>query len=468
MPLTVLALSLLLIAVLLILDTPTAPIRQRLALPELDHPFDIDEYATVEIDESENALRTYETAAATLVPMEPAHRHEFDQTLQDGWTVAPPAIREWLYVNRGTLLSFREGSRQQFALIVDPRTVSEKNFESFDGKSWRQFSYLVQLEGVKLASEGRTGECLELYFDTLRAADHLRFRGTLLQVLLVMAMETGVCHGLFEWAALPSVSVDELTVCISRLKELWRKDFSASEAFKCEYMYGMHTGDEYGADDWKTRFKLARTPTESELQIHDRLDRILFTWLLEHCDEPRFRRPRFLKRKNGRIALGLGESFLKRYDLPSIAVINQIANTRLGWAMLTPSNLPVESAFDAALEAYDRHRFRRGATLVFLSLVAYKKKSGRYPQRLEDATDPFSIELPRDPYSPTEEIVLYRFATGEMLEGAALVGRRKQIQTRPGQPLIYSVGKDGVDDGCQKVWDLSEQGLGDWIFVLPN
>jgi hypothetical protein len=89
---------------------------------------------------------------------------------------------------------------------------------------------------------------------------------------------------------------------------------------------------------------------------------------------------------------------------------------------------------------------RRNATRIVLNLHAFRAKHRRWPKNLKEG---MADELPRfrrDPFSG--EDFVYRL--------------------KDGQPLLYSFGVDGDDDGGRRARNLAPDADGDWVFWPPN
>jgi hypothetical protein len=82
--------------------------------------------------------------------------------------------------------------------------------------------------------------------------------------------------------------------------------------------------------------------------------------------------------------------------------------------------------------------------LVRLAVAArgYKAKHGKYPEKLADLVPDFIAEVPLDPYD----------------------GRPMRLRREKGEIVIYSIGRDRVDDGGRP-WDEQKQ-EGDLVFHL--
>lgn len=101
-------------------------------------------------------------------------------------------------------------------------------------------------------------------------------------------------------------------------------------------------------------------------------------------------------------------------------------------------------AYDQAREAEARHQTRVRGLQMMIAVRRYQIGHGHWPPRLIDALQEIGRSaLPIDPYS------------GEPVRYAVI----------DNQPLVYSVGKDQIDDGGQQDWDYGRQ-PGDFILRI--
>jgi hypothetical protein len=129
----------------------------------------------------------------------------------------------------------------------------------------------------------------------------------------------------------------------------------------------------------------------------------------------------------------------------------------------------------ALLQAYSLCRVR-GDRLV-LALALYEAENHKPAPSLDTLTEGGILaELPRDPFSPTQQGFGYRVSEGEdILWDLQGEPGRAQLHIKPGHGVVWSSGPDLVDNGGHA------QGLGlslsaqrspskgrDWIFLVPE
>ena len=97
------------------------------------------------------------------------------------------------------------------------------------------------------------------------------------------------------------------------------------------------------------------------------------------------------------------------------------------------------------VEAQFRSAAQLAGTQALLIVRRYELVHGRIPDSLEEAAAESVLEtVPIDPFS----------------------GRPIRMTVIAGKPTVYSVGKDGDDDGGQLDWNFGRQ-PGDYLFTLP-
>ena len=89
-------------------------------------------------------------------------------------------------------------------------------------------------------------------------------------------------------------------------------------------------------------------------------------------------------------------------------------------ALLTPT-------MSVMFQAASRNGALNRSTVAWIALERYRRKHGALPEKLEQLVPEFLDEVPADPFD----------------------GRPLRYLIRDGKPVVYSVGKDRVDDGGQ-------------------
>ena len=96
----------------------------------------------------------------------------------------------------------------------------------------------------------------------------------------------------------------------------------------------------------------------------------------------------------------------------------------LGVIHLFPLPL-VMSSFDGIILTSQSGRFMQDCTRLVVALHRYRARTGDWPARLDQLQPDPLVELPRDPYD------------GDLL----------RYELRDGQPVLWSIGIDGIDQG---------------------
>jgi type II secretory pathway pseudopilin PulG len=99
----------------------------------------------------------------------------------------------------------------------------------------------------------------------------------------------------------------------------------------------------------------------------------------------------------------------------------------------------IESAFETAILAQARMR----AAAAAVAIERYRRKHGRLPATLDDLAPEFLSAVPADPFD----------------------GKPVRFVVRDGEYTVYSISKDGQDNGGQ---EMETTGEPDVTFTVPR
>ena len=113
------------------------------------------------------------------------------------------------------------------------------------------------------------------------------------------------------------------------------------------------------------------------------------------------------------------------------------------------------------LNMTDRERTCQTALELCLTVEMFRRKYGKYPEKLEDLVPEFLDEIPRDLFgaAPNECMLMAR----REAEASESDSERKDFYSGPGL-VIYSRGNNGIDDGGE----LRRADIGLKIPDIPN
>jgi hypothetical protein len=132
--------------------------------------------------------------------------------------------------------------------------------------------------------------------------------------------------------------------------------------------------------------------------------------------------------------LRAAEQWEDRYEAIFDDVGAVTKNRYLFTSLLTP-------AMSVMFQATSRHGAVNRSTVTWIALERYRRKHGALPEKLEQLVPEFLDEVPADPFD----------------------GRPLRYLIRDGKPVIYSVGKNRVDDGGQGDYTFEP----DILFPIP-
>lgn len=130
------------------------------------------------------------------------------------------------------------------------------------------------------------------------------------------------------------------------------------------------------------------------------------------------------------------------------------------------------SAFWTSLQDHDATaQTIERARLLQVALRLYRAEKGHEAPSLQALVPQYLSAVPADPLDPTGHAFRYRLSAGETIPMGWTVdpktgkGRTDGRRIRKGQGILWSVGRDGRDDGGRHS-EHSGQTSADWIFLL--
>lgn len=399
-----------LIVVLLLAAAPLIYRAIRIArVPPAAEPFDTKPVLEFVVPDANNAFVEYRAANAIHVAFA-GKRDEFDKAESDGWEHATEPVRKWLDANRPFMELWRKGTAKSDAQYYLANEMDiETLYPALDDA--REFTRLVRLESSRLLGEGKTEEAWDWLRTSFRMSRHLGHHGGVLERLFGSATHAATSEGVVKWANDPQVTVDLLKRAMRELPDEQKRIPPLSACLKLEFLSAR-----------ATMASLQRGPKESaffiaigETDVTERALRHAFANWLNQADKPR------QKRTNLDDASGFFEpdpAIPK--PQPSASEVNAYVKNSIVAAMLVPSSKGV-------LDATDREAARDVVLLTVLALELFAKEHGHYPEKLNELVPDFLPAVPEDNHAPPKTPLRYR----RDADGA----------------LIYSVGKNGTDDG---------------------
>ncbi|MFN0199261.1 MAG: hypothetical protein ACKVT0_21125 [Planctomycetaceae bacterium] len=397
-------------------------------IPDVGHPFDVEEFGTVELPDDENARIDYDAAIAALVPLpKVADRDtwkELDVALSEGWSSATPVIRQWLDDNRPALERWRRGTEKPDFLFVQPKTL---NFSTSTEtlQEYRPLDRLAALESSRLLAEGQHNEAWIWSRAILRFSRHVGQHGYLIERLTGASLYQAGVNSTLALAHDPSVTEELLRQMLQESTAIAEKTVPQSVTIKCEYLSINNTMNDpkYLLDDDTDTLERLKIRMGAYFVAEFRLVQLLSQHyvanILDQIDLPmKDRQPR----------IGSVEVFqrdpAKTYPpdvLPPETIEERAKKSWTFRAMMISAYRQLDYA---CLNELTRQRTLE----ICLASQIYQKMNGAYPKDLDDLVRAGILdEIPIDPYSKTGERMHYRVTADGV--------------------LAWSIGYNGIDDG---------------------
>ena len=389
-----------------------------LRVPPTDVPFDIKPVLEFVLPDANNAFVEYRAANAIYVAFAGKRRvdvafepDEFEKAQSDGWEHATEPVRKWLDANRPFMELWRKGTAKPDAQYYRAGEYSYDTHFPFDFKA-REFTQLVRLESSRLLGEGQAEEAWDWLRTSFRMSRHLGRHGDLLERLSGNSTHAETSEGIVKWASNPHVTADQLQRAMRELRDEQERTPPLSACLKLEFLSARATMASM-QPTWKhSAFFFAIGETE----VTERALRHAFANRLNQVDKPRRQRAEFDE----------ASGFFERDPAlpkpqPSAREVKGYVKNSIVAAML------VETDHVSFLDTTDREGVRDTVLLTVLALELFAREHGSYPEKLDELVPDFLPVVPEDNDAPPKTPLRYR----RDADGA----------------LIYSVGKNGTDDG---------------------
>ena len=392
------------------------------SIPVIGDPFDVAEFETIAIPDSENAALIYVSAdsirAAGKIPSE-----DLDRVFENGWGVSTEALQKLLTANERALDEWRRGTERPSAQFVLAKDVSI-NPDLSVVINMREFSRLARLRSERCLHEGDVSEAWNWLRAGFRASRHLGKNGPMIERTNGFFNFKIVAGGINRWAADPRV--DELL--LRQAAEQFNADDAmtplTSVTMKYEYVSSLHmvNSDKSlselrilpSGDRDPASFQYSYLFVMGDREYSRRLLPHVFDNWLEQVDFPRTKRAPI-----HRTWLGLYSRTPKLGQLSTQELESRLSSICL--ARILTAGIPL------AVEIADREAAQRAALKLTLATQRFHRLHGDWPKKLDDLVPDLLQELPLDPFGKA---------------GESLILKRDGDEA-----LIYSVGENAIDDG---------------------
>lgn len=411
-------------------------------VPDIDEPFDLEAFGSVEIAPAENAMTHYALAVKML--HQPTHfsfGDEMDKFRADGWPAASANLRKWLDDNQPALAEWRKGTVLERSQEVALKNCTWSTLLPVT-QECRQLAELARLQAERCLHEGDSRQAWVWLNAALRSSRHVQQHGVLIQRLVGSAIQSLTAEGIVRWSAHSDVAIDHLRNAISDVNAADQMTPPISDTLKADYVTWCN---QLRAEDELWEVAAMDSPEDA------RVMRFRLWWLGEPERSQRVMRHAYQNvlaeiDKLPRDRTPTTPGFSKLFDLPA-GPNGQLAGRDveklIGTSHLAAAVVP---GFEQLDESTRLESARRVALPAAIGCQIYRRLHGDWPTRLEELVPDILPDAPIDPLGKVGDLLRLK---------------------RDGDDLIiYSVGPNGVDDGAQI--DLSTSPLLDVGFRLKR
>jgi len=409
---------------LLIIAAPFAYRGYRISgLPDIGHPFDIEEFGTVDIPDAENAFVEYRLAVNSFIEISDADSEDWIDALETEtpWADVKPNVRKWLEDNRPTLEIWRQGTEKSNAVYHQPKDVNIMILLPVTHE-FRNFARISKLEGKRLLAEGDAESAWNVHRAAFRSSRHSGMHGTIIERLVGIAIHGMVTEDIATWSSHKKVDSKILELAMKDLKKDYQLTTPTSTMYKTGYFSYLNL--QASSDEL---FEMADIPVPlgelglfifNEPEYSNRIFRQVFAGWLSQVDKPRFERANRYAGRPEIFDVGPAETGFPG-QLPPEELDVFFERSLIAKFMLA-AVLQVETAVA-------REQVKQACLMTLLASQWYKRDHGTFPEKLSDLVPKYLPEQRQDPYGKKGETIRYS------------IDDEKAV--------FWSVGKNETDDG---------------------
>ena len=285
----------------------------------------------------------------------------------------------------------------------------------------RTFSRLSQLKAEQLRFQGKNKEAIEESIKSIEIGQKMQdSQGTLIQILVAMAVKTGGLEELHRILKKASLSPSEANVLAERLEKYKENEEGMKRVFKVEYIFTVHATDlivegnldeagevgsmfrdeETGFDASKlTRFNFYFQPNNTKQLFADSA-----RLRIRNVEKPCW----LLKEERGTPS-----------PIPEFPLAVYFTENSIGKLLYHVTHAGLNTAIIKKCE----EDMLVSAAQALAAIRAYYLEQGKYPATLQELVPKYVSKVPEDPFDGQD------------------------IKYSPTKRIIYSVGADGKDAG---------------------
>ena len=416
-------------------------IYQRLSVPDIGEPYDVQAFLKYSVPDEENAYAFYRDAAArlqtadaygrTLTAQDADGPGTFLEALQkaqaEGLDAADGRVRGWVEANHNALETWLAGTKLEQALEVHPRNLTAVSSLAVT-QSCRELARLAVLAGDRAAASGDQDEAWTWYAATLRSSRHLGMHAPMVGRLVGVAVHAVAGLSIVRWSANPDVTPEQLRRALADVRAIDAMTPPSSDSLKCEYISTSSALQFLLSGSQTVIFGMSGEATRTQ-----RLMKLAFANWLTQCDLPRNERAAVHPGSLGLFEIGKAQADDPKLRLP--ADIERWSRQGFIGGRLIATIMPAIKQYDIAI---GRERMKQRALELALALQIHFREHGKFPESLDALVGDSFEAVPLDPFGKGEPL-RYRLEEG-------------------GGVTIWSVGADGVDQGGDETVPSPEKG----------
>lgn len=203
-------------------------------VPDIGHPFDVEEFGTINIDPADNAKADYEESLKVLSKLAEPDEEEIELVLKGNWSDATQEVQNWLRDDSLILEQWQSGTEINHYLIEQPEDLTTWN-TMVSASEMQAISRLSRLAASQAESEGRFNEAWQWHRALFRYSRHLGMHSTLVSHQIGSSCHSMAVAGIMHWANNEFITADQLSRALEDIFEGNQLTALPSSRIRAEY-----------------------------------------------------------------------------------------------------------------------------------------------------------------------------------------------------------------------------------------
>ena len=392
------------------------------SLPQIEKPFDIEEFCAVTIPDEENASIEYRKAFKLLVPF-PGKREDWNsyRALAHGnWDDAPSAYSSWIKANNPAFNLWLKGTAKPSAMFTPRRDIDYFQVDYISDA--RSLVRIAMLRAGLHLRDGNTVKAWQTLHAAFRFSRHLGQNGIHTERTAAVGLVAIISSVVQTWSHHVNTSAADIDNAISILSRDFRTMTSPfSRTLKHEYLAARQCLKTLRQNSWvftnEPMIDSAVLFVLGEPEYSERLLDLVLANQLSECDTNPLSKTKIVP------------SDSRLFDISAVPG-KRISGVELAGLLKPVSAIELEAGFvsiEHSIVALNLEKTYLNLMIAGLSIEAYVRRNGRFPASLDEFSTLSDAGQFADPFHPRSENLTYR------------AGREFAV--------VYSLGVDGFDDG---------------------